>query len=1179
MNTSSLRKYAPQARRDFLRAVTDRAAKVGLRENGDHVSIQASGEAAIMGGQSYPRAFKEQRDALANKVADTGFDTVMEEAAYVWFNRLMALRYMEVHGYLDHGFCVFSHPHGGPRPELLEKAAEANLPGLGRQVAVAMLIDGGKDEELYRTLLLAQCRALHQSMPFLFEPVDDATELLLPDNLLASGSVVRKLVAEIPEEDWKSSVEIVGWLYQFYISEEKARVDAAVKKRKAVKPSEIPAKTQIFTPNWIVKYMVQNSLGRLWLDIEPSSSLKASWEYWIEPAAQEPEVEAELTRLATETRAKHPTPETITFIDPCAGSGHILAEAYDTLKGIYQERGYPRREIPRLILERNLYGLEIDARAAQMAGFALLMKARGDDRTILTNPPRLNVVALKPNGHLEADEVLDALLPHEVPGFSPTLLAPMLDGQSSLGDATTASQVLREAVCSLIDLFKDAATLGSLIRVPPKLAAALPVLRARLAEASSDLLSGQTLAFFAELVRHAELLALRADVAVTNPPYLEVSRVGDPLKSFVDKHYPAGKPDLYGCFMERCCQFAVGGYSALINIPNWMFLSSFEKLREGITTRQTIDNLAHLGRGVFGSDFGTVAFVIRDRALPTYKGSFKRLFFKQGAVASLEEIRRRFFNVETHVVTDEQFREIPGAPIAYWVSENVRRLFRTGTPLKNIVTARQGAATGDNEKYIRFWWEVDRDTIGEKFSNQEAVTLSGKRWVPLNKGGPFRKWYGNLESVIRFDENAVSQLSLIGNKLPSRRFYFLPSGTWSDVTSGPSSFRACPPGCVFGNVGHSFFGDEIARGVILAYANTPIVGQMIPQLCPTVHFDKGYFEKLPFPGHVEDFADLVSVTDELVSIAVADWDDRESSRGFLRHPLLRHKASRLIDSFGAWYSESQARISRTLELETNVNQRFIQASGLDDELDPVSSDASCGWLRPTRELLLKTFVSYSVGVLMGRWEHGQGTADDDGILPVTEDDWFGTDDTAARISDFADRVWFEGGVTDNVKLLADGLGIGPDAAPLDSIRRYLASGFYKDHLQTYRKKPIYWLFSSGTERAFQALVYLHRYDVGTLSRMRMNYVIPLQQRMNVRIEQVSADIEASTTTIERRRREKEFDDLRRQAVELKAYDEKLRHYADQRIELDLDDGVRANYAKFGDLLAESAKIVGDKENE
>jgi hypothetical protein len=1186
MNTASLRKYAPQARRDFLRAVSDRAAKVGLREGGAHVQVEASGAVAIMGGQSYPRAFKAQRDALAKKVADSGFAAVMEEAAYVWFNRFMALRYMEVHGYLDHGFRALSHPAGGSRPELLERAADLSLPGLQRAEVVAMLLDGGKDEELYRRLLLTQCQALHQAMPFLFEHVDDATELLLPDNLLASDSLVRRLVAEIPEEDWRAGVEIVGWLYQFYISEEKARVDAAVKKGKAVKPAEIPAKTQIFTPNWIVKYMVQNSLGRLWLDIEPTSTLKAGWEYWVEPAQQEPEVEAELARLAAETRAKRPTPETITFVDPCAGSGHILAEAYDTLKGMYQERGYARRDIPRLILERNLYGLEIDPRAAQMAGFALLMKARADDRTILQNPPRLNVLALRPSGDLDADEALAALVPREVAGLGPTSLAPILDGQGSLGDAPrAASPELRGAVCDLIDLFEDAETLGSLLLVPPKLAAALPDLRARLTQAPPDLLSGPILAHFAELVRQAELLAMRANVAVTNPPYLSVSSIGEPLKSWSVKKYPAAKSDLWAMFMERC-RLGSSDYFALVTMHAWMFLSTYEDLRKGILTEDTVVCLAHLGsrafREISGEVVQTAAYVVRDRHLPLYRGVYQRMV--SGTDVEKEAQLRAGLGRYDNTLQSE-FADIPGSPIAYWVSEKVRRLFSQGTPVGKLVHSGQGLGTRNDAKFVRYWWEVSRDRIGLLCGSSEQALASGCRWFLYNKGGTFRRWYGNLEWVVDWENDGqricdfiASRYGSASKRVQNRRFYFQPSVSWSDITSGRNSFRAYPPGTIHSDPGPAAFSDRAAtRALVLAFANSSVAEIQIALLSPTVHFSAPYFDKLCIPeGMVLNMVMEERVT-ELVRLAKEDWDERETSIEFAKHPCERHRGSDIRSSLNWWSEAATERISTTLDLETKNNKEFIQAAGLVGVLEPDSPSETCVWLRPDEELFARTFLSFSVGVLMGRWEHDRGTVDDDGILPVTEENWFGVDDTAVRVAEFVGCVWPREGLTDNLRVLADGLGAGADAAPLDAIRRYLATGFYKDHLQTYRKRPIYWLFSSGKERAFGALVYLHRYNAGTLSRMRMNYVVPLQQRMNARIDGLAADIAASATTSERRRREKEREVLLRQAVELRAFDEKLRHYADQRIELDLDDGVRVNYAKFGDLLAESAKIVGEKD--
>ena len=623
MNKSKLKSYAPAARRDFIRAVTERANLLGLSENVIE-PVEEKGDVAIIAGRAWPRKVAEQRKGLEQRIEREGFGQVMEAIAYTWFNRFLALRYMELHDYLGHGYRVLSHPGGSHIPEILEQATKVNLPGLDNDKVIELKLDGNKDAELYRMLLIAQCNALHKAMPFLFERIDDETDMLLPENLLHSDSLVRKLVTEIDEEDWKE-VEIIGWLYQFYISEKKDQVIG-----KVVKSADIPAATQLFTPNWIVKYMVQNSLGRKWLMTYPDSKIKEKMEYYIEPAEQTEEVNMQLKEITPESL----NPEEITVMDPACGSGHILVEAYDLFKEIYLERGYRTKDIPRLILEKNLYGLDIDDRAAQMAGFALLMKARADDRRILSgdDPPKMNVMAIQESKGIDVDEMVDAI-------------------------PINNSEVSKQDIKNLLELFEYGKTFGALIKVPNKIALKLLSISKKVFSENviSPLFAKSAKHIMLPLIQQAQALSEKYECVITNPPYMGSKWMDASLVDYVNKNYKDGKTDLMTCFMSRAESMVYEtGYWGMINIPSWMFLSSFEGLRRSLLGKRFIVSLLHLGRGVFGSDFGTVAFIFSQRYISKAKGIYRRLFEKHVQVRPLEKIEQLFFD-ETYgrFITDQ----------------------------------------------------------------------------------------------------------------------------------------------------------------------------------------------------------------------------------------------------------------------------------------------------------------------------------------------------------------------------------------------------------------------------------------------------------------------------------------------------------------------------------------------
>ena len=1183
MNKSALKKYAPQARKDFIAAVTQRAQRLGL-DPARPATVQQTGDVLLIDGQAYPSNWSGLRGQLQTRIKDHGFAQVMDAMAYTWFNRLVAIRYMELHGFLDHGYRVLSHPAnqatGHTQPEILDHINELELPGLDRSRALDLKLAGNRDEELYREVLLAQCHALHKAMPFLFESLDDATELLLPDGLLRTDSILGKLVTAIDEADWQD-VEIIGWLYQFYISEKKDQVIG-----KVVKSEDIPAATQLFTPNWIVKYLVQNSLGRLWLMANPTSTLATKWEYYIKPAEQTDEVNAQLDALIQARILDDGAtlnPESLTLLDPACGSGHILVEAYDLLRDIYLERGYRRQDIPRLILEKNLYGLDIDDRAAQLAGFALLMKARADDRRLFGQPVAFNVLALQ-----ETKE-----------------------GSADLHSALNSPQVDYSAVSLLVETFEQAKTFGSLIQIPDELASALPDLRLELdaVRDGGDMLGRDVAETLLRLVAQAEVLAKQFDAVVANPPYMGGKGMNADLKAWAKKTFPASKSDLFAMFIERGFGWSKpAGFNSMVTMQSWMFLSSFEDMRTRLLEDRSISTMAHLGARAFSEISGevvqTTAFVLQ----PRHVGGFRPVFFRlvDGNEPAKAEALRTDQN-RFDAAAQDDFKKIPGSPLAYWAPSEIIAAFASYPCLGERYQVRAGISTGENATFILKWHEVNVSEIRRSGDHR------GWRYSPHNKGGEFQKWYGNQDDVLKYSPTHIAEMETkAGFRHDGKELFWRKMIGWSKISSGPPSFRLYPEGFSFDSAGLALFSNDGETSAdVMALLNSSVCKFMFSLLNPTLNLTPQVVKAIPDIPIPKESSQNV---EELVELHKADVNSFEVSMNFDAPPILSSDDRLISHSFSALLAAGSELTDRALLLEESISNSILRKLGLGltsvFELDRQDISLQCNTTfryghRNSSDVAEKyraessiDLVSYSIGCMMGRYSldapgliyahagnegfdpsrYETFPADDDGIVPITDEAWF-DDDGANRIREFVRVVWSEDTEAENMAWLAESLGQKASESADDTIRRYLSRDFYKDHLQTYKKRPIYWLFSSGKHKAFEALVYLHRYNAGTLSRMRMEYVVPLQSRMQARIDKLEDDITSTTSSAQQKTLRKQKEKLAKQLEELRSFDEKLRHYADQRITLDLDDGVKINYGKFGDLLAEVKAVTGGEASE
>ena len=1198
MNTNNIKKYAPQARNDFRDAVIQKLTTLGIaadkKGNLQIAEAETIGETVRYGQFDYPLSTLPRRERLVKRAREQGFEVLVEHCAYTWFNRLCAIRYMELHGYLEHGFRMLSHPETPAAFEVLDhvpEVAEALLPESKAQL-VEMKLSGNQDEALYRELLLGQCHALHHAMPFLFEAVDDEAELLLPDNLTRTDSILRGLVDDIPEEDWEQ-VEVIGWLYQFYISEKK---DAVI--GKVVKSEDIPAATQLFTPNWIVQYLVQNSVGRQWLQTYPDSPLKDKMEYYIEPAEQTPEVQAQLAAITPASIE----PESIKVLDPACGSGHILIEAYNVLKNIYEERGYRGRDIPQLILENNIFGLDIDDRAAQLSGFALLMMARQDDRRIFTRDVRLNIVSLQESLHLDIAKLWQQLNFHQQ--VQTGSMGDMFAENTALTQTDSAEYQL---LLRTLKRFVNAKTLGSLIQVPQEEEAELKAFLDALyrLEKEGDFQQKAAAKAFIPFIQQAWILAQRYDAVVANPPYMGSKGMNGELKEFAKNNFPDSKADLFAMFIERGFLWLKNaGFNSMVTMQSWMFLSSFENMRKNILNKFTIEAMVHMGNGVMKIAFGTNATIFRTLSSKNLKGKFYHIsqddISPNGTPFSFPSKKNR-----KSTMSSKEFHSIPGKQILYWITPSLAEMFNSGLNFGNMSTAKKGVTTGNNDKYLRLWHEVSIDKTS-MFCKENSAT-----WYPVTKGGKYRKWYGNKDYLINWKNNGFEIKNSPGFELRNESFFFQEGLTWGDVSSGDFSMRYHDEKGLFEGRGPMAFADEYEY--ILGFMNSNIAKAFLKLFCPTLTYNVGDVVKVPLshiPSHIKE--KIIINTKRIIELTKDDYNSYETSWKFKKSHLISGKSIRENTSLSI--QKYMAITNSVLDREESNNSLFITAWGLSSEITHkvdyknISLNCNDHYLYGYESFakrnsdIISNFLSYTIGCQMGRYsldreglvyahEGNKGfadlvaegayktfPADSDGILPLMDDEWF-EDDVTSRVKEFVRTVWGEEHLQENLEFIAESLclyAIKPKKgeSALETIRRYLSTQFWKDHLKMYKKRPIYWLFSSGKEKAFECLVYLHRYNDATLSRMRTEYVVPLLARYQANIDRLNDQLdEASGGEATRLKRER--DSLIKKFSELRSYDDRLRHYADMRISIDLDDGVKVNYGKFGDLLADVKAITGN----
>lgn len=1157
MNKTALKNFAIWARKKLISDITYSAGLLAVNENGIGEPLpQSRSDLQLfdIGTKDYAEVKGErisQRNSLVSAIRakaeeldnyKVAFEYIVEEVAYTWFNRMIAIRFMEVNGYLP--IRVLSSESGKHEPDIVTTPFDAGLEFTGEESGrIYELRDNNRLEELFRMLFIRECNHLHDILPELFEATNDYSELLLSLSYTDKDGVVFHLVNDISEDDFniekEGQVEIIGWMYQYYNTEPKDKVFAALKKNVKITKENIPAATQLFTPHWIVRYMVENSLGRLWIEGHPDDDLRQCWEYYLDEAEQEPQVQAQLEEIRAGCREI--SPEDIRIIDPCMGSGHILVYAFDVLMQIYSAQGYSERDAAKLIVEKNLWGLDIDRRAYQLAYFAVMMKARQYNRRILTSGIKPNLFVIDDNRAL-----------------TPEIIEYIADGDSKIAaDLRSISNDLT-----------NAREYGSIINVQPVDFNGLIERIGIIAESDElNLIAMENKRIVCEkilpLVKQAQTLSQKYDVVCTNPPYMGGSGMNSVLSEYVKRCYSEAKSDLFAALIIKCLEFTKqNGYSSLVTMQSWMFLSSFEEMRTKLLTLNTLTTLMHMENMVMGIAFGTAVSVFRKGAVKGYKGTYNQI-----KLADIENAKPKSFPVAGNrfaQVSSDNFSKIPGMPVAYWVSEKFADVFKNEKLYKYSISPSQNV-TGNNDRFVRKFWELSNVKVGGR-----------DEWIFYAKGGGFRKWWGNLLDIVNWTPTAryIYQHGdgHHASQIINKDYWYRKGITWGLITSSIPSFRVMPEGATFDKGGSTIIVEREVYNYALGLLNSKVFLVVAKALNPTLNFQVKDICSLPL---VISCLDVINSTvDKCIDISQVDWDSFETSWDFTTHPLIK-PVPLISESFAQWSDECEKRFTRLKSNEEELNRIFIDIYGLQDELTPEVEDKDVTVRRADLTRDIKSLVSYAVGCMFGRYSLDvEGLAyaggdwdgskyktfipDPDNCIPVTDEEYF-RDDIVVRFVDFIRTVYGADTLEENLTFIADALGTRGNTSR-ERIRNYFLNDFIKDHIKMYQKRPIYWMFDSGKQNGFRALVYMHRWNADTTGNVRVEYLHKLQRIYENEIRQ-SQDVAETGSGREVSAAQKRIEKLTKQLKETHDFDEKIAHLALSRIDIDLDDGVKVNYEK------------------
>ena len=1260
MNKTAIKNFAIWARNKLRADIILKAGLLGITDKeianplpqstndlqildiGTSQPVRLEGKTAIDQRKSLVAAIRAKKLKHAE-----AFDAVIEEVAYTWFNRLIAVRFMEVNDYLPSRVRVLSSENSAKaEPDFVTNPFDTDLDFTEDEInLIDNLKDNNKSDELFQFLFIKQCNKLNEILPELFEKTNDYTELLLNVSFTDKDGVVYHLVHDISEDDFnidkQGQVEIIGWLYQYYNTEPKDKVFGRPSGQK-IRKEDVPAATQLFTPDWIVRYMVENSLGRIaihnlkygdWNDTEKQKidTFKSKWKYYLEEAEQSQEIVDRFRMEESHKYNKGDVPPYVdsTFLDPCMGSGHILVYAFDVFMDIYTAQGYTERDAAQRIVEKNLYGLELDDRATQLAYFAVMMKARSYDRRFFTRGIRPNLCSIQESNNLNSDYL------------------------ELFGNLKPTAQ-------KLVDEFIDAKEYGSILNL--KISGDEI---AQLEEKYNEIKDPEYFnfidyarraglrTFFAPLIKQAKIMAKKYEVVCTNPPYMGGSGMSAKLNAFVKKYYPDSKADLFSVFIEKGNKWVISnGYNSMVTMQSWMFLSSFETMRKNILATKTIIDLMHMENMVMGIAFGTAVTVFKNTRITNYKGTYTHIklqdIIKDKKTENTRPKEFPNYNNRYAEVSTDNFSKIPSSPIAYWVSQSIIEVFENDT-LGKLAYPCQGMATTNNDKFLRLWSEVDINKVLFNGTSEED-TCRGYKWFPYNKGGSFRKWYGNNYLLVNFKNKGkeicdyIDKHSKVNHKgrVINRNCYFKECFTWSALTQGSFSCRYSPNGYIFDTKGSSCFCQDGMLFYYMALTNSVVNVELMKILAPTLDFNCGTIAKIPVVCDKTQQGVIDTTVEDCIQRCKDEWDSFETSWDFEEHPFARWskglwdctniaasmdyfygghpKVSCPIElCFMLWQGECNERFNKLKSNEEELNRIFIDIYGLQNELTPEVEDKDITVRKADLQRDMRSFVSYSVGCMFGRYSldreglvfaggdfdntywkfKGQAALDENGYaieggyagmsmasyhyprfkdsdywgsatklrfepdadncIPITDTAYF-EDDIVGRFCEFVKVVYGEDTLEANLEYIAKALGNKGNTSR-DIIRNYFLNDFFKDHCKIYQKRPIYWLFDSGKQNGFKALVYMHRWNADTIGNMRVEYLHRIQRTYEKEIEREQDTIDNTTNNRDRAAATKRKEKLLKQLKEAKDYDVKVAHLALSRPDIDLDDGVKVNYEK------------------
>ncbi len=1164
MNKTAIKNFSTYSRRKLIESTKDKCKTIGITEDSIESPVSSSNDFEIYNCYGVETTLDKnqikQRNSLIKEINDKGFNQVVEEVAYTWFNRLIAVRFMEVNDYLPSRQRVLSSIEDARiESDLMRSPNESDIDFTSDELNyVYDLKEQNNTNELFKFLFIKECNKLNEYLPELFEKTDDYTELLFNISFDDKDDVIYKLVHDIEESNFdieqEGQVEIIGWFYQYYNTERNELVYNGSMSKSRISKDLLPAATTIYTPDWAIKYMIENSLGKLWYEGHPSN-IRGSWRYYIEEVQQEESVQQQLNEMKKEYYKLNI--EDIKFIDSCMGSGHILVYAFDVFMQIYLEQGYSEKNATKTILENNIYGLEIDKRAYQLSYFALMMKARQYNRRILNSSIDLHLCEIKESPKVSTMDIFDRCGEY------------------------------REIALKLYSTFVDAKEYGSILNIDISLNE-IAYLEEKLAEIKNDNFSdlvemsksNELFDVLQQLIPQAKVFATKYDVVVTNPPYLSSSRFSDKLLKYVNKNFKNEKADLSSVMYKNMITnfLKENGFISFITTSSWMTLSTFEKYRKKLIEDYSFSSMVDFGTELFEGKVGhnpIVSWVMRKSGIKQQYTSIRLVDF---CYSNRDKKEPEFFNRNNYYNTSQDnFSKIPGSPIAYWVSNKYFNIFKNYNKLSNYGKAVEGIKTGNNDLYLRTWFEINRQDAKLTLSDHDDT-----KWRAMTKGGSFRRWYGNLEYVVLWGKNGEQLDSLPSATISNKELFNSPALNWSYISSKKFSVRTCDDFVIHNNKGPAYYVSNDIKIYILALMNTNCIQSILDIIAPTMDYKPGNINNIPITIDNNLKNDIEIISNQNLNLSKSDWDSFEISWDFKIHPLVKNHTSTIKEAYNLWNKECNDRFYQLKANEEELNRIYINIYGLQDELTPEIEDKDVTIRKADLTRDIKSFISYAVGCMFGRYSLDEEglvyaggifdinsyhifRADKDNILPICDEEYF-DDDIVVRFIDFVRTAYDQDTLEENLNFIANALNTN-GLTSREKIRNYFIKDFFKDHCQTYSvtgsgKRPIYWLFESGKQNGFKALIYMHRYDEDTVGIVRTDYLHKVQSAYEDAIKNDEYIIENSNIKSDINKASKHRDKLLKQLEETRIYDQALAHMANKRISIDLDDGVKHNYALF-----------------